>query len=106
MTEAKEWYDRVIDEQNELCAKIKKLKEALESKEFADSVGEKNVILLKGQICHMIRYALILDVRLEGAGKERLLYSYVPQPDIDRILDSYPLDVEKYNWKNRPNDLG
>ena len=96
MTEAKEWFDRVTDEQNELCAKIKKLKEALESKEFADSVGEKNVILLKGQICYMIRYALFLDTRLERAGKERLLYSYVPQPDIDRILDYYPSEVERH----------
>lgn len=106
MTETKEWYDRVIDEQNGLCAKIKRLKEALERKEFLDTLGEDAVILLKEQICHMIRYALILDVRLEKAGKERLLYSYVPQPDIDRILDHFPLDVEKYKWKYRLNDLG
>lgn len=86
-TEAKEWYDRVIDEQNELCAKIKKLKEALESEGLADSAGEKNVILLKEQICHMLRYALVLDARLEMAGKERLLYNYVSQPDVDSILD-------------------
>lgn len=43
----KEWYDRVIDEQNELCAKIKRLKEALAREEFVDSLEEKAVVLLK-----------------------------------------------------------
>lgn len=43
----KEWLDRVINEQKELCTKIEKLAKALDNKEFINKLDEENVILLK-----------------------------------------------------------
>lgn len=101
----KEWLERVINEQKELCTKIEKLAKALDNKEFTDKLDEEDVILLKEQLCHMLRYAIILDARIDKAGEKRLLHNYIPIGDSNYILDHYPIDVQAYNRIHHPSTI-
>lgn len=102
----KEWLERVINEQKELCTKIEKLTKALDNKEFTDKLDEEDVILLKEQLCHMLRYAIILDARIDRAGEKRLLHNYIPVGNSNYILDKYPIDIEAYNRIHYPSTIG
>lgn len=101
----KEWLERVINEQKELCIKIGKLAKALDNKEFINKLDEEDVILLKEQLCHMLRYAIILDVRIDKAGEKRLLDDYIPIGNLNYILDHYPIDVQAYNRVHHPSKI-
>lgn len=68
----KEWLYQIIRDQKKCSVKIEKLIRALDNKKFIDDIDREDIMYLKEQLCHMIRYAVILDERLVKAQKYKL----------------------------------
>lgn len=84
------YIDRMINERDELCERITKLENALDSSGFRAKVSKDAILDMKEQLSHMVNYHGILVRRL---GK-------VNQDGIDGLNESHEILVERMNGIN------
>lgn len=82
----KEWLERVINEQDELCAKIQKLVNALRNNEFVNNLSKDEIDDLYAQLTYMTKYSSVLSRRITRAGGKDPQDKYLPNGKIFELI--------------------